>query len=168
MRWGSILGEIMARRLSLGFTLIELIVSVTILAIVAAIALPLYTQYSQRTYRVELQSDLMNCAQALERHNAINFTYIGTADTDADGIANVDGDNGPIGTDICAPRSVAQARYAITVASTVDTFVLTGVPQATGPMDGDGDVTTDQSGSQSWDENDNNVIDAGEDDWAED
>jgi Tfp pilus assembly protein PilE len=129
--------------------------------------LPLYTQYSQRTYRVELQSDLMNCAQALERHNAINFTYIGTADTDADGISNVDGDNGPIGTDICAARSVVQERYAITVASTVDTFVLTGAPEATGPMDGDGDVTIDQIGNQGWDENDNNVIDTDEDDWAE-
>jgi prepilin-type N-terminal cleavage/methylation domain-containing protein len=46
-----------------GFTLIELMIAVAILAIVAAIALPLYNQYSMRTYRAEAQADLMACAQ---------------------------------------------------------------------------------------------------------
>jgi type IV pilus assembly protein PilE len=148
-----------------GFTLIELIVAMTILAVVSAIAIPLYTQYSQRTYRSELQADLMNCAQAMERFNAVNFTYIGAADTDADGLA--DGQNGPIGNDICQPRSVANERYAITIAATVDTYTLTAVPDANGAMDGDGDLTLTDAGNRTWDENDNNVIDAGEADWEE-
>ena len=50
-----------------GFTLIELMIAVAIFAVVSAIAIPLYTQYSERGYRTELTADLMNCAQALER-----------------------------------------------------------------------------------------------------
>lgn len=142
-----------------GFTLIELLVSLTILAIVAAIAVPLYTQFSQRTYRTELQADLMGCAQALERFNAINFTYIGAAVGGAQ--------NGVVSPDVCPALSVAEQRYRIDIVADVETYTLTGVPLA-GPMNGDGDITIDDTGARTWDENDNNVIDANENDWTED
>ena len=50
-----------------GFTLIELLIALAIMAIVSAIAVPLYTSYSHRTFRNEAQADLLNCAQGLER-----------------------------------------------------------------------------------------------------
>ena len=149
-----------------GFTLLELLAALAIVAVLAAIALPLYNQFSDRSYRAEVQADLLNCAQALERFSAVNFTYAGTADTDADGVA--DGDAGAIGEDICDARSVAGDRYDITIAAAVTTYTLTAAPDANGPMVGDGDLTLDDAGNRTWDQNDNNVIDADEDDWNED
>ena len=138
-----------------GFTLIELLVALSIFAIVSAIAIPLYTQYSQRSFRTEVMSDLLVCAQALERFNAINFTYVG---------ANPGGDDTALDATICNPNSVRQGRYAITAVTTVDTYDLTAVPA--GPMDGDGTITIDEAGNRTWDEG-NDGVGAGDNDWEE-
>ncbi len=123
-----------------GFTLIELMIAVAILAIVAAVALPLYTQYSQRTYRSEAQADLMNCAQGMERYAARNFDY--------------DGAEVGFPGDICDPRSEAQNRYDVTVnVPNDDEFTLTATPVAGGPMAGDGALTLDETGARTWDGN---------------
>jgi type IV pilus assembly protein PilE len=50
-----------------GFTLIELMIVVGVVALLAAIALPSYNQYVQRTRRSEGQSALMNAQQAEEK-----------------------------------------------------------------------------------------------------
>lgn len=50
-----------------GFTLIEVMITVAILAIIVAIALPSYTNYVTRTNRAEGQQLLSETAQALER-----------------------------------------------------------------------------------------------------
>ena len=139
-----------------GFTLIEFLVALTIFAIISAIAIPLYTQYSERGYRTEVMGDLMTCAQGLERFNAMNFTYVG-----ANG-----GDDTALNADICNPESVRQGRYAITSVVGVNTFDLTAVPA--GPMDGTGNLTLDESGQRTWDEdNDGDVAEAQDRDWEE-
>ncbi len=139
-----------------GFTLIELLVALTIFAMISAIAIPLYTQYSQRGFRTEVMSDLLTCAQALERFNAINFTYVG---------ANPGGDDTALDATICNPLSVRQGRYAITAVTTVDTYDLTAVPADA--MEGTGTLTIDEAGNRTWDE-DNDGVGAGDNDWEED
>lgn len=57
-----------------GFTLIEIVITVAIVAILAAIALPAYTNYVTRTNRAEGQQLLSETAQALERC----FTRLGS------------------------------------------------------------------------------------------
>jgi len=58
-----------------GFTLIELMVVVAIIAIIAAFAVPSYLRYGIRARRVDGQNLLMRTADAQERYYAINNRY---------------------------------------------------------------------------------------------
>lgn len=75
-----------AMRLSKGFTLLELMISVALVAIIAMLAIPSYQSYIQRAARSSVQADLMSAASVMERRRAQNFTYdgatAGTASTD--------------------------------------------------------------------------------------
>lgn len=59
-----------------GFSLIELMVAVTIAAIVMAIAIPSYTQYTQRGRRAAAQSCLIELSQFMERFYTTNLAYV--------------------------------------------------------------------------------------------
>lgn len=138
-----------------GFTLIELMIAVAILAIVAAIALPLYNQYSVRTYRAEAQADLMACAQALERFASTNFNYTGAEATFAAG-------------DLCDPLSVRNGRYVIDLdVPDAAQFTLTATPVDPGPMVDDGILTYDDAGNRGWDRDGDDAIEAGELTWQD-
>ena len=146
-----------------GFTLIELMVAVAILALIAFLALPLYTSYSQRAFRSEAQADLLACALGLERWAGAEFTYQGAADTDGDGLA--DADSGPVASTVCNARSAGRGHYAILVEGTADDFLLTARPAPDGPMAADGFLTLDAAGNRHWDRDGNGIMGAGEDRW---
>lgn len=58
-----------------GFTLIELMITVAIVSILAAVAYPSYREYIDRSRRSEAQSLLMEAAQWMERFYAENYRY---------------------------------------------------------------------------------------------
>ena len=94
-----------------GFSLIELVVTMGIIALLAAIAYPSYINYTRRGYRTDATRNLMQMAQALERCYTQGFTYIGCAAV-------------PAGT-----ANTPQKYYKITVATpSASQYTLTAVP----------------------------------------
>ncbi|MFZ2844444.1 type IV pilin protein [Psychrobacter sp.] len=67
----------MSRHTEHGFTLIELMVVVTILGILSAIAIPSYRQYVQKNARSEAESSLLGMSVELEQWRAKTLTYGG-------------------------------------------------------------------------------------------
>lgn len=64
-----------------GFTLIELMITIAILAIIVAIAVPAYQNQIQKTRRADGQSALLSAAQQLERCYTTKNTYDSCFDT---------------------------------------------------------------------------------------
>lgn len=62
-----------------GFTLIELMVTVAIIAILASIALPSYNFAVVKTRRAAAAGCLTERAQTMERYYTTNLTYVGAA-----------------------------------------------------------------------------------------
>lgn len=63
-----------------GFTLIEVMIVVVIVGILAAIALPSYWQYIQRSKIVEATTGLSNFRTRMEQYFLDNRTYVGGCD----------------------------------------------------------------------------------------
>jgi type IV pilus assembly protein PilE len=60
-----------------GFTLVELLVCLTLIGILLGIALPAYQEHIQRVRRVDAQKSLVELAQSLERFYTSRGTYVG-------------------------------------------------------------------------------------------
>ncbi len=62
---------------NIGFTLLELIIVVALIAVMAAIAVPLYQEQIRDSQRAAAQSQMLQLASDLERWRGKNFTYQG-------------------------------------------------------------------------------------------
>ncbi len=113
----------------LGFTRIELMVTVALVAVLASIAYPSYRDFIDRGRRAEAQAQLMQSAQWMERFYAENYSYsqntAGVAVTDA-ALFPARYSQSPIS---------GTAAYSISVAATATSFTVTAT--RTGVMAGD-------------------------------
>ena len=98
-----------------GFSLIELMVAVTVVGILAAIAIPSYSSYVLRAHRSEGLQALTQYRQNLERCYSQNFTYVACPITIA-GVA----------TTVCpGPTTTEHGYYTMSCpASSANTFTL--------------------------------------------
>ncbi|NDP64267.1 type IV pilin protein [Polaromonas sp.] len=64
-----------------GFTLIELMITVAVIAILSAIALPSYNAYVLRSHRAEAKNTLLAVAQRLEQIYTLESSYVTTRNT---------------------------------------------------------------------------------------
>ena len=97
-----------------GFTLIELMITLTIVGILAAIAYPSYTDYVVRSRRSEAKQGLIEVAQMLERNYTVANTYVNYPNGSPI-VVNSLAASGGLG---CVPRNCGETQtYAITFAA---------------------------------------------------
>ena len=60
-----------------GFTLVEVMIVVAIIAILAAIVIPSYQSAVRKAHRTDAKTALATIAQLMERYNTQNNTYVG-------------------------------------------------------------------------------------------
>jgi len=105
-----------------GFTLIEVMIVVAIIAVLAAIAVPNYSEQVRKSRRADAKVALAQTAQRLERCFVDNNTFVHHA-TDAPS----------------CPQSHAtnDGYYTITVVATATTYSVTAQPTSKGSQDAD-------------------------------
>jgi type IV pilus assembly protein PilE len=116
---------------SKGFTLVELMITVAIIGILAAIAYPNYTRYVQRANRAEARSVLLEVAQFMEKSYTVNNCYHRN-----DAVCGTAAVNLLLPADLTQAPKQGTARYNIGFAAQASqNYTLSAVP--TGVMTGD-------------------------------
>jgi type IV pilus assembly protein PilE len=125
-----------------GFTLIELMIVVMIVAVLAAIAFPSYTHYMDRGKRAEGRAMLMDAASKMEKHYGDCFrfgTAIAAARDCAAGQVNLCG---------AATCSSVTGKYTLTLNGTTSSYVLNAAPAGNFTDDDCGDLALRSTGEK--------------------
>lgn len=125
--------EMRSRTSNAGFTLLEIMIAVIIIAILSAIAYPSYRDYVRSGHETEAQGQILELASALEAHRAKNFSYQGA------------------GIGALAPRLNANRHYAsrLVLSNGNQSFTITATPSSS-LMTGMPVLTLDSAGTASW------------------
>jgi type IV pilus assembly protein PilE len=133
-----------ARLRSRGFTLIDLLVALAIIAILLRIAFPSYQAYVKRSSRQSAQSELVALANLEEKIFLNSSAYAKSTSAVTAGYTGQS--SGGLGVTSGKTRD---GRYAISLAATDTTFTLTADPAGT-PQAGDGTLTINEAGVRTW------------------
>lgn len=118
-----------------GYSLIELLIAVSIIGILASVIYPTYTRHTQSAYRAQAQADLLDFAATMERHKTTTFSYEGAA-----GSASSPTDTGaPWVFPVMSPSDGPEAdrAYDLTIEAVDNngrSFEIRATPYASGPV----------------------------------
>ena len=127
-----------------GFTLIEMMIVVAIVAILAAVALPSYTAHVVRAARVQAQAELLELASLQEKIFLNSNSYSASVTAAYNGTSG-----GGLGR---SSGMTNDGRYtlALDISTPSQTFVLTATPASGGTQVGDGNISVSESGQRLW------------------
>src|SRR5215831_1168800 len=132
----------MRRTQNRGFTLIDVVIALALVAILIRIALPYYSAYIVRSSRQSAQSELVNLANAQEKIYLNSSAYTTSVTGGYTGQSS-----GGLG--VTGGKS-KDSRYSFSVAATATTFTITATPVSGTPQANDGNLTINQSGVRTW------------------
>ncbi len=141
-RSGPIQSTIDARARDGGFTLVELMITVVIVAILASIAFPSYATFMKRSRRGDAESTLMDIAQREQQYLLDTRTYA----------PNVAALNTTVPADVTAYSTIQICQTAVPCAApggAPPTFVVIATPIAGSVQAGDFTLTLDNTGAKS-------------------
>jgi type IV pilus assembly protein PilE len=136
-------------------------IAVTVVGILAAIAVPNYQAHITKTRRGDAQGILVSFANAMERYYSVNNSYLSAAALDADTGAPdtdpiaIDGDD-PVFSTAQAPLD-GTAYYSLRIqAATATSYTLRANP--VGVQTEDGYLELLSSGARRWNQNNSGTI----------
>lgn len=148
-----------------GFTLIELMITVVVVAILAAVAFPSYQDSLRKSRRTDGKNALTQAVANMERYYAERNSY-------ASAVMCANTNNKP---DICSGScsgvggtcTSTENNYTIAFASTpsATAFMIEATPVAGGSQVVDGKLSIDQLNNKQQDINHNGTFDSGENYW---
>lgn len=122
-----------------GFTLIELMIAVAIVGILAAVALPAYSQYIARGKRAEARAELLKAEGWLERFNTENNVYTSNPPTN--------NTNAGFNTRFTFIPSTGTSNYSLTLVVTAVAYTMTATRMNSMANDGCGNYVKTNFGS---------------------
>lgn len=115
-----------------GFTLIELMLVVIVMAILAGVAYPSYVEQTRKSKRGQVKADLVEYAQLAERYHTTQNTY--------EGFTLPGG-----GSSVSSPREGGTAAYSVGFVGTQSVFTLSATAQGNQAKDKCGDLGINQA-----------------------
>lgn len=119
-----------------GFTLIELMIVVSIIGILAAIAYPSYHNYKIRTHRTDAQAEMIAIGQSLSQYKATRGNYSNAT------IDRIYGNS-------VTPKQ-GTALYDLTLNVTDSTWTLIAIPKSRTSQVDNGNIILNSQGQKCW------------------
>ncbi|MCB1903305.1 MAG: type IV pilin protein [Gammaproteobacteria bacterium] len=114
-------GELPKQKRS-GFTLVELMIAIAVVAILTAIAYPMYQDQVRKSRRAAVKGSMLQISQFMERHYTENMRY----SKDAGG--NSLSMNDVYNADVLEDANTAEKYYNLTLTSNLTTYTISAVP----------------------------------------